>query len=158
MKKLQFAALLVLTLSVCSLRAQVTSVPYYIYNSGSCDITVSYEMEDCNAGTFPCGGTAVVPAATGSGPGIATVACPVNPGDDIYVILTEIDYVNITGGTNMYAVTTPGGCWGGGYNSSNTNVAIPSAAIAQLQANGSFCGSATVYNIVSTGGYVKIGF
>jgi hypothetical protein len=93
---------------------KTTNAQFSITNGRSCDIAVLYEVSDCmpppTGPNILCNKTYLVIA-----PGNTFVVPCGGPTADLYVWLLEINYVNVTGGSNALAVSDPaGGCFGFG--------------------------------------------
>jgi hypothetical protein len=146
MKKLQFIALLMVLFGMSRLSAQITSTPYMLMNGQSCDITVAYKVTDCVNGLCSNGSLVL-------NPGVPYFVPCGNPGDDIYVIVTHMNYIPI-GGAGACQVSTPGGCIG---LPSTNSTPLTAAELTALIASGCPTPTGNCY-IISTGSYTKVGY
>lgn len=142
MKKLKVVAILLALFGMQRLNAQILTAPYLIYNSQDCDITVFLELTDCSGNLQHT--TPIIPPHTWYTVPFGSV------GEDLFIWLKEIASVDVCGGgSNMYAVNTPGGCWGGpNYLTGCPINLVPPATLSftcfhtgtyTMDANGSYC-------------------
>lgn len=137
-KTIQFCAVVFLMLFMTELaQAQGNCCPTFnISNARACDITVFWETSDCNApNAIQASGTVVIPA--GASTSISSV--PGGAGD-VFIWLLEIDYTDVTGGGNTYAVSGGTCLWPG--LTTNTGP-VPSTV-------SSACAAVNIYTLIWT--------
>lgn len=117
-KRSVIGLILLLGLCIGELNAQMAGSSYSIINNRTCDIAVHYQVSSCPGDI--CNSTYQIVAANGGV--FAIPAGCASAGNDIFVWLKEIDYVDVTGGNNNGSVNVGPCYWsGGGTAVSGTN-------------------------------------